>query len=111
MDIPQITSEKSAVSGDMGQGYLATGKDVAMRQWQEDACQFGKSRTRDYETVGYLLSGVFELEVDGNVAKIETGDSWLVPADVSHRYRILEPIIAIEATSPPARLNDRDEPV
>jgi hypothetical protein len=32
-----------------------------------------------------------------------------VPADAEHRYRVLEPFTAIEATSPPAQVHGRDQ--
>ncbi|MCA9136954.1 MAG: cupin domain-containing protein [Planctomycetales bacterium] len=110
MDIPQITSNTRAECGEMGQRYLATGSSVALRRWEEQACDFGDPTVRDYETVGYVLKGNLELDLDGQTATLHAGDSWLVPAGARHRYRIIEPIVAIEATSPPARFNHRDEP-
>lgn len=110
MDIPQVTSNADARSGEMGQKYLATGSNVALRRWEEDVCGFSKPTIRNYETVGYVMQGVLELDLDGEAATLNAGDSWLVPAGARHRYRVIEPMIAIEATSPPARFNDRDEP-
>jgi quercetin dioxygenase-like cupin family protein len=40
---------------------------------------------------------------------LEAGDSWLVPKDAIHRYRIVEHFVAVEATSPPAHVRGRDE--
>jgi quercetin dioxygenase-like cupin family protein len=111
MDIPQIKPASDAEQGAMGQIYLATGKDVALRRWEESPGGFSKPTTRDYEAVGYLLKGAMELEFDGGTAKLGVGDSWLVPAGAIHRYRVVESIVAIEATSPPARFGDRDQPV
>ena len=111
MDIPQVTSKSNAEAGEMGQQYLAAGKQVALRRWEESACEFGEPRCREYETVGYVLSGSLELDLDGETVKLQSGESWLVPEGATHRYRILEDLVAIEATSPPARFNDRDEPV
>ncbi|TWU02607.1 cupin domain-containing protein [Stieleria varia] len=110
MDIPQITSKDAANIGEMGQTYLTTGKHVALRRWEEPAGDFGEPRSREYEIVGYVLSGAFELDLDGGTVQIYSGDSWLIPAGATHRYRIIESLVAIEATSPPARFNDRDEP-
>ncbi|TWT53770.1 Cupin domain protein [Rubripirellula amarantea] len=110
MDIPQITSKSTAETGEMGQKYLASGKHVALRRWQEGKADYDSPRSRDYETVGYLLSGVLELDLDGEVVTLQGGDSWLVPAGANHRYRVLEPIVALEATSPPARYNELDDP-
>ncbi|MFG0262674.1 MAG: cupin domain-containing protein [Novipirellula sp. JB048] len=108
MDIPQIHPASDAEVGSMGQRYLVTGKEVALRRWDEAAGEFSASHCRHYETVGYLLSGRLELEFDGGTATLRPGDSWLVPSGAPHRYRILEPVVAIEATSPPARFGGRD---
>lgn len=110
MDIPQITTGSDGEQGAMGQIYLATGKQVSLRRWEEAPGGFSNPATREYEVVGYLLQGVLELELDGGTAKLGVGDSWLVPAGAIHRYRVFEPIVAIEATSPPARFGDRDQP-
>jgi quercetin dioxygenase-like cupin family protein len=50
-----------------------------------------------------------ELHVEGQVVRLEPGDSWLVNAGVRHHCRVLEPFTAIEATSPPAHIRGRDE--
>ena len=96
--------------GEMGQKYLATGKNVAMRLW-EDA-QPGDPKppaARDYETVGYVIKGRAELHSEGQMVLLETGDSWVVPKGASHTYKILEPFTAVEATYPPAHVHGRDE--
>ena len=36
------------------------------------------------------------------LTELKAGDSWLVPADAEHTYRIIETFTAVEATSPPA---------
>ena len=65
---------------------------------------------RDYETVGYVIGGAAELQLEGQVVRLEPGDSWVVPAGAEHTYRILEEFTALEATSPPAHAHGRDEP-
>lgn len=98
--------------GEMGQLYLATGVNVGMRLW--DAVEpgaFKPVRDRDYETVGFVLAGRAELELEGQTVTLERGDSWVVPSGASHTYRILEPFTAVEATAPPASAKGRDEPV
>jgi quercetin dioxygenase-like cupin family protein len=97
--------------GEMGQKYLATGKAVSMRLWDgEEPDEPKPEAAREYETVGYVVRGRAELEVEGQHVKLEPGDSWLVPRHARHRYRILEPVEAVEATSPPAHGHARDEP-
>ena len=95
----------------MGQKYLASGKAVSMRLWQQEQPGAAKNPTqRDYETVGYVIEGRAELESEGQTVRLETGDSWVVPQGALHTYRILEgPFRAVEATAPPAEFHGRDE--
>jgi quercetin dioxygenase-like cupin family protein len=59
--------------------------------------------------VGYVIAGRAELTIEQQTIKLEPGDSWLVPADSEHSYRILENFTAVEATSPPAQVRGRDK--
>lgn len=97
--------------GAMGQKYLASGKSVAMRLWEETPVGDPKPMTtRDYETVGYVIQGRAELHLENNqVVLLGPGDSWVVPQGASHTYKILEPFTAVEATHPPAQAHGRDE--
>lgn len=106
--VKKIQSSRSP-EGDMGQSYLVSGKRVALRMWRKKPEENGKDATkRDYEVVGYVIEGKAELESEGQTVLLEPGDSWLVPAVARHRYRIIEPFTAIEATAPPARVHGRD---
>jgi quercetin dioxygenase-like cupin family protein len=96
--------------GSMGQKYLASGVHVAMRLWEEEPGQDKAPSRRQYETVGFVLSGRAELHLEGQMVLLHEGDSWVVPAGSEHTYRILEPFRAVEATSPPAHAHGRDEP-
>lgn len=107
--VKKVVSENSP-TGEMGQKYLASGTDVAMRLWEKQAPTDDKEpRTREYETVGYVIEGRAELEIEGQTVSLEKGDSWVVPKGASHTYRILETFTAVEATSPPAHAHARDE--
>lgn len=96
--------------GAMGQTYLATGKRISMRLWDEEPGdkEGSPTRRREYETVGYVISGKAELELEGQTVTLSAGDSWVVPQGAGHRYRVLEPFKAVEATSPPADVRGRD---
>ena len=107
--VKKVQSESSP-RGPMQQKYLAGGKRVAMRLWENEPPGADKPETRrEYETVGYVISGRAELDLEGQMIRLAPGDSWLVPPNASHRYRILEPFTAVEATSPPAHVHGRDE--
>ena len=96
--------------GEMDQTCLVSGKRVSLGLWRNEKPQKKPATRRDYETVGYVLSGQAELVVEGQTVMLEPGDSWLVPAGAEHAYRILTEFTAVEATSPPAQVHGRDEP-
>ncbi len=108
-----VTKVDSAYSphGEMGQKYLASGKSVAMRLWEETPVADPEPMTvRDYETVGYVIKGRAELHLENDqVVVLEPGDSWVVPVSAPHTYKILEAFTAVEATHPPAQVHGRDE--
>ena len=109
-NVDKVSDEQSS-QGRMGQRYLASGESVSMRLWENE--QPGEPKpeaARKYETVGYVLAGRAELHLEGKVIELATGDSWTVPSGATHTYKILEPFTAVEATSPPAEVGDRDEP-
>jgi len=107
--VKKVNSEYSP-KGEIGQKYLASGKTVSMRLWQDEQPNEAKEpATRDYETVGYVIQGRAELHLEGQMVLLEPGDSWVVPKGASHTYKILESFTAVEATSPPAQVHGRDE--
>ena len=97
--------------GRMGQTYLAAGKKVSLRLWNEEPGEKSGAapRRRDYETVGYVIEGRAELHLEGQTVKLAPGDSWVVPEGAEHSYEIVESFRAVEATSPPAEVHGRDE--
>jgi quercetin dioxygenase-like cupin family protein len=112
MSDTSVTKVKSEYSprGPMGQKYLACGVHVAMRLWQDEPAGEAKLESRrDYETVGYVISGKAQLRLEGQTLLLEAGDSWVVPRGAAHSYTILEPFTAVEATCPPALVHGRDE--
>lgn len=101
-------SSRGSPHGEMDQTYLVSGKRVSLRLWRNEKPQKKAATRRDYETVGYVLTGYAELTVEGQTVNLEPGDSWLVPAGAEHAYRIIEEFTALEATSPPAQVHGRD---
>ena len=100
----------TAPRGRRGQKYLATGVHLSMRLWDKEPPGEAKPATRrDYETVGYVVSGRAELHLEGQMVLLEAGDCWVVAKGASHAYKIVEAFTAVEATSPPAEVHGRDE--
>jgi quercetin dioxygenase-like cupin family protein len=96
--------------GEMGQKYLVAGKRLSMRLWfQEKGDRIKAPTKREYETVGFVISGSARLDLEGQTLHLKAGDSWLVPAGAMHEYKILEPFTAVEATAPPAEVHGRDK--
>ncbi|GGF20717.1 cupin domain-containing protein [Hymenobacter cavernae] len=107
--ITKVDSRYSPKGHD-GEKYLASGIHVAMRLWENEQPGDPKEPvSRDYETVGYVLSGRAELHSEGQVVLLETGNSWVVPKGATHTYKILEAFSAVEATTPPAQVHAREE--
>ena len=97
-----MTVRASDVHGEAhGEKRLAVGNTIAMRMWTHEAQGTRKDeRRREYETVGYVLEGRAELDVEGRRFILEKGTSYLVPQGAEHSYRILERFTAVEATHP-----------
>jgi quercetin dioxygenase-like cupin family protein len=107
--ITKIDSRNSPL-GQQGQKYLASGKQVAMRLWENESPSDAKEPvSRDYETVGFVIQGRAELHSEGQMVVLEPGNSWVVPKGARHAYKILETFTAVEATSPPAQAHGRDD--
>jgi quercetin dioxygenase-like cupin family protein len=107
-----VTKVTSAFSpqGPGGQKYLASGIHVSMRLWENEAPGKAKAQTsRPYETVGYVIKGCAELRIEGQTVMLNAGDSWAVPKGAAHSYKIIDTFTAVEATSPPAQVHDRED--
>ena len=62
--------------GEMGQRYLVAGKRVSMRIWiDEPGGKLKGPSSREYETVGYVISGSARLDVEGQTLNLKRGDS------------------------------------
>lgn len=70
-------SSKTSPLGSMGQKYLAVGKSLSMRLWENEKPGEKKHETiRSYETVGFVIKGKAELHLEGQKLILNQGDSW-----------------------------------
>ena len=104
----KTTDSSASQTGPEGQAYLASGKALSMRLWEEAAGEAGEPHTRPYETVGYVVSGRVEVHVGSDVTTCGAGDSYLVPDGAERYYVVVDDLVAVEATSPPAEMHGRD---
>jgi quercetin dioxygenase-like cupin family protein len=78
----------SSPRGEMGQKYLVAGKRISMRLWVlEPGSKVEAATSREYETVGYVISGRAKLDLEGQTLNLKAGDSWLVPAGAMQNIR------------------------
>ena len=106
--VKKVSSAHSP-EGELGQTYLVSGTRLSMRLWDEGATDGLEPHTRPYETVGFVIEGTAELHLGDQKIVLEQGDSWLVPEGAEHHYVVPSRFRAVEATAPPARVNDRDD--
>jgi hypothetical protein len=75
--VKKIDSKQSP-QGKEGQKYLATGKSISMRLWQEEPDDKAKPASkRAYETVGYVIKGSAELHIEGQMVKLNKATAGL----------------------------------
>lgn len=98
----KVLKGENIESGPLGDLELAQGDRVGLRIWKDYMTESKAERTRPYEIAGYVVKGEITLVVDGHATELVEGDSFVIPADTSHGYRIAMPATVIEATSPPA---------
>ena len=105
-----VTKVESAQApqGPQGQRYLASGRSLSMRLWDKQPAGDNAPSRREYETVGYVISGRATLTLEGQSVTLQPGTSWIVPKGAEHSYRIEEDFTAVEATHPAAEVHDRD---
>src|SRR3954447_26570581 len=75
--MPDTTIKKvssgASPKGEMGQVYLVSGKRLSLRLWRDEEPQSKQPVRRDYETVGYVISGRAELTIEGQTINLEPG--------------------------------------
>ncbi|GGR18707.1 cupin domain-containing protein [Deinococcus ruber] len=81
---------------------LVQGERVALRLWSGEVPGTHKEmHTSPYETVGYVLQGRAEVEVNNERHTVGVGDTYLIPQGAMHTYHFLETFSAVEAISQP----------
>lgn len=106
--VKKIDSSQSPL-GELGQKYLASGKHISMRLWEQiEPHDDSAPSEREYETVGFVLEGEAKLHLEDQIVTLRRGDSWVVPQGSKHWYEIVERFSAVEATTPPAQVHNRD---
>ncbi len=98
----QVLRRGESEAGPLGERYLVQGARVGLRMWNVDRTDDESDRSRPYEIAGHVIDGEILVVIDGSPHSLSAGDSFIIPADTRHRFRVRTPATVIEATSPPA---------
>lgn len=98
----RVLRRKETEQGPLGDRQLVQGGRIGLRIWNVDRTDDEADRSRPYEIAGYVIAGEILVVIDGSPHSLAEGDSFVIPADTRHRFRIHTPATVIEATSPPA---------
>ena len=99
MTLTIVSSTKTAPGAD-GEIALAAGASMSMRMWKNEQPHDKPSHRSPYETLGFVVAGRADLTIEGQTASLKAGDSYLVPANAEHTYRIVETFTAVECIAP-----------
>lgn len=58
------------------------------------------SHSHPNEQSGYVISGKYELGIEGDKVLIEKGDSYSIPADMAHSLSVIQPGEVIDVFTP-----------
>ncbi len=53
-----------------------------------------------HEQAGYLVRGRLVLQFGEEEREVQAGDAWVIPGDMPHGVRAVEPSVAVEVFSP-----------
>ena len=82
------------------QKHLATQQNIGIRCWEnEPPTELMVVEAREYKTAGYVIGGKADLYLQGQLIKLNAGDTWVVPKGVSYSYKITEAWRAIKTVS------------
>lgn len=79
---------------------LGTGLRMNALHWSTAAGVESPEHKHPEEQFGYILKGSFEITVGDDKVVLGVGDSYFIPADTPHKFRIIEDTEAIDIFSP-----------
>jgi quercetin dioxygenase-like cupin family protein len=79
---------------------LVHGDRTSLTEFKLDQGSVVPTHQHPHEQTGYLISGKLRFEISGKSIEAESGDSWCIPANISHSAEAMEDSLLIEVFSP-----------
>jgi quercetin dioxygenase-like cupin family protein len=79
---------------------LVYGESTLMTEFRLGKGAVLPRHSHPHEQTGYLVSGRFDLTIDGETRRVEPGGSWCIPGNVEHSAIAGEDSVAVEVFSP-----------
>ena len=89
------------IEGDASLKVLKSGDDIQIVELKIKKGYFHPLHVHpEHESIGYLISGLMEMVIGGEVVRLGPGDAWHHPRGVHHSTRAIEDTFAIEIHTP-----------
>lgn len=79
---------------------LAVGEKSMVTKMNYVIGNYAAEHIHPHEQCGYVISGKYLMTVEGNEFTLEAGDSYAVPENVPHSFRVLEAGEVIDVFTP-----------
>ncbi|MCD8049623.1 MAG: cupin domain-containing protein [Clostridia bacterium] len=80
---------------------LAYGEKSQVTKMNYVVGNFASPHTHPHEQSGYVISGKYELVVDDEKYELTAGDSYSIPGNRTHSFRVLEAGEVVDVFTPP----------
>ena len=88
------------VAPGMNRQIMGYDSDIMLVKVDFDKGGIGEPHTHHHQQVSYVVSGKFEVTIDGNMQVMEAGDAFVVPSDALHGAVCIEAGTLIDTFSP-----------
>lgn len=79
---------------------LAVGEKSMVTKMNYAVGNYAAEHTHPHEQCGYVITGKYRMTIGENVFLLEAGDSYAVPGNVPHSFRVLEPGEVVDVFTP-----------
>lgn len=79
---------------------LAVGEKSMVTKMNYVKGNFATTHKHPHEQAGYIISGKYTMTVDNNEYTLEKGDSYAIPGNVEHSFKVIEDGEVIDVFTP-----------